>query len=99
MSWATWIFVKPSAQSFLARSHNSGRNRRGRFGDLRSCFGSRASKNCGHRLIADTGLTERANLLDIFLTELGRLTSASLADGASVLARHGRFHGAASISA
>jgi len=48
-------------------------------------------------LIADTGLTERTNLLDVFLAELGRLTSASLAAGALVLARHGRFHGAASI--
>ena len=30
-------------------------------------------------LIADTGLTQRTNLLDVFLAELGRLTSASLA--------------------
>ena len=39
-------------------------------------------------LIADTGLTERANLFDVFLPELGRLTSASLAAGPRVLARH-----------
>jgi hypothetical protein len=39
-------------------------------------------------LIADTGLTERANLFDEFLPELGRLTSASLAAGPRVLARH-----------
>jgi len=38
-------------------------------------------------LIADTGLTERTNLLDVFLTELGRLASASLAAGALILAR------------
>jgi len=30
-------------------------------------------------LIADTGLAERTNPLDVFLAELGRLTSASLA--------------------
>jgi hypothetical protein len=39
-------------------------------------------------LIADTGLTERANLFDVFLPELGRLTSASLAAEPRVLARH-----------
>jgi len=41
-------------------------------------------------LIANTGLTKRTNLLDVFRAELGRLTSASLAAGALVLACHGR---------
>jgi hypothetical protein len=41
-------------------------------------------------LITDTGLTKRTNLPDVFLPELGRLTSASLAVGALILARHGR---------
>jgi hypothetical protein len=39
-------------------------------------------------LIAETGLTERANLFDVFLPELSRLTSASLAAGPRVLAHH-----------
>src|SRR5260370_15036453 len=43
-------------------------------------------------LIADTGLTERTNLLDIFLTELGRLASASFAAGAFVSARQSTRH-------
>jgi hypothetical protein len=38
--------------------------------------------------IPNTGLAERTNLFDKFLPELGRLTSASLAAGALVLARH-----------
>ena len=111
MSWATWMFVSPSAQSFLARSHNSGRYRRGWFGvlqfarleELRPPLLPPVQTSATHTkvgrypLIADTGLTERTNLLDVFLAELGRLTSASLAAGAVVLARHGRFHGAASI--
>jgi hypothetical protein len=38
-------------------------------------------------LIADTSLAERTDLFDVFLAELGRLTSASLAAGALLLAR------------
>jgi hypothetical protein len=40
-------------------------------------------------LIANTSLTQGTNLLDIFLAELGRLTSASLVVRVLVLARHG----------
>jgi len=39
-------------------------------------------------LVPDASLTERTDLFDVFLSELGRLTSASLAAGAVVLARH-----------
>jgi hypothetical protein len=44
-------------------------------------------------LIADAGLTERTNLFDVFFPELGRLTSASLAAGPRVLARHALRNG------
>jgi hypothetical protein len=39
-------------------------------------------------LVQDSSLTERTHLFDVFLSELGRLTWASLAAGAVVLARH-----------
>jgi len=38
--------------------------------------------------VTNPSLAERANMFDVFLSELGRLTSASLAAGALLLARH-----------
>jgi hypothetical protein len=38
--------------------------------------------------VRNPSLAERTNMFDVFLSELGRLTSASLAAGAMVLACH-----------